>query len=309
MKNLYLTLAIGALAWALAACSSPSPTATAIPSGPEFNSFPGASEFVVGENRFPFVLASLEGQLLEGAQVDVTFSFLAGEELSARVTLPAHYREARTDVAHVHTGGEVHPHQEVRGLYVVDDATFDTAGFWLASFSVASPGGGSPGVGELAFAVKEQLRLPDVGSPVPRTENLTLRDVVTIEEIDTLEPPDDMHDLTVAQALDLSKPFVVTWSTPLFCVTRVCGPVLEEVVALEDRYRDRVNFIHIEPWDLNEARGEGRLVPVPELLEWNLETEPWVFVVGADGLVSARFEGLVTTEELDKALQEALGSS
>ena len=134
MKNPYLTLAIGALAWALAACSSPSPTATAIPSGPEFNSFPGASEFVVGENRFPFVLASLEGQLLEGAQVDVTFSFLLGEELSARVTLPAHYREARTDVAHVHTGGEVHPHQEVRGLYVVDDATFDTAGFWLASF-------------------------------------------------------------------------------------------------------------------------------------------------------------------------------
>ena len=69
----------------------------------------------------------------------------------------------------------------------------------------------------------------------------------------------------------------------------------------------RASDIHIEPWDLAIARSEGRLVPTKIALEWNLPTEPWVFVVDRSGHVSARFEALVTTEELEATLIPLIG--
>jgi len=92
----------------------------------------------------------------------------------------------------------------------------------------------------------------------------------------------------------------------MFCTSAICGPVLEAAVRLQDKFGERVNFIHIEPWDLKTARTEGRLVPIPEFTEWGLTTEPWVFIVNAQGLVHARFEGLVTDEELEQAVTAVL---
>ena len=86
----------------------------------------------------------------------------------------------------------------------------------------------------------------------------------------------------------------------------MCGPVTDIVASLHSRFQDKVNFIHIEPWDLQLARTEGRLVANDIALEWNLPTEPWVFVVNEDGNVAARFEGLVASEELADAITALL---
>jgi hypothetical protein len=37
--------------------------------------------------------------------------------------------------------------------------------------------------------------------------------------------------------------------------------------------------------------------------EWRLPSEPWVFVVGRDGRIKARFEGSVSIAELEGALR------
>jgi hypothetical protein len=37
--------------------------------------------------------------------------------------------------------------------------------------------------------------------------------------------------------------------------------------------------------------------------EWNLPSEPWVFVVGRDGRVAAKFEGAVSVPELTAAVE------
>ena len=63
---------------------------------------------------------------------------------------------------------------------------------------------------------------------------------------------------------------------------------------------------NIEPWDLKIARTEGRLVPIDIALNWNLPTEPWVFVIDEEGKVAARFEGLVYSEELESAITSVL---
>jgi glutathione peroxidase-family protein len=36
--------------------------------------------------------------------------------------------------------------------------------------------------------------------------------------------------------------------------------------------------------------------------EWGLETEPWTFLVGADGKIVERFEGSVSVNELEQAV-------
>ena len=56
-------------------------------------------------------------------------------------------------------------------------------------------------------------------------------------------------------------------------------------------------FIHVEIYkDNNPAQGENRWVG-----EWHLPSEPWVFVVGRDGRIKARFEGSVSVAELERA--------
>jgi hypothetical protein len=112
-----------------------------------------------------------------------------------------------------------------------------------------------------------------------------------------------MHDLTVAAALDAGRPMLVVFGTPAFCQTRFCGPVIDRIARpLLERYGSEAAFIHIEPFDLAEARDAGRLVVLPVMAEWGLTTEPWIFIVDRDGRVSAKFEGIMSLAEVEAAL-------
>jgi hypothetical protein len=44
----------------------------------------------------------------------------------------------------------------------------------------------------------------------------------------------------------------------------------------------------------------------PTVQEWRLQTEPWIFIVDGQGIIRAKFEGLVAPEELTTALQQVL---
>jgi hypothetical protein len=255
------------------------------------------------------VLLSVDGAPLEEAQVQVRFFSLLKQPSEFRLEAPAKFHEVRGVTPHRHEAGAIHSHEEVRGVYVVDGVSFDQPGNWGAQFAVTTATGEQPQVQGLAFAVSLEPSGPGLGETVPASNNLTLADVESIEEIETRVPPDDMHELSVAEALEVGRPFVVVIATPMFCVSRTCGPVTDVVAELHGRYRDQANFIHIEPWDLTVARGEGRLELTEVIKEWNLPSEPWVFVVGGDGRVAARFEGLFSTEELEQAILTTITTS
>jgi hypothetical protein len=192
-------------------------------------------------------------------------------------------------------------------VYVADGVTFDEAGVWQAVMEISGLEGAAVRTASLAFQVLEQSATLGVGDPVPPSLNPTLRDVQDLTEITTHFPPvPALYQLTVAGALEQKKPFVVAFATPAFCVSRMCGPVTDVVAQLSRQYGSRANFLHIEPWRLDEVRNEGRLVPTEVMLEWRLPSEPWVFVVDGGGRVAARFEGLVSAEELQRALEAVL---
>jgi hypothetical protein len=63
-----------------------------------------------------------------------------------------------------------------------------------------------------------------------------------------------------------------------------------------------IRFIHIEIFEDNDPnRGYNQWAK-----EWNLPTEPWTFVVDASGVIQARFEGLVTVQELEQTVRDML---
>jgi len=95
----------------------------------------------------------------------------------------------------------------------------------------------------------------------------------------------------------------VTFATPKFCASRTCGPVVDVVEEVARRLDgENVRFIHVEVYEDNDpAKGFN-----PWLQEWKLPTEPWTFLVGADGRIAARFEGTVSVNELEAAVREKL---
>ena len=309
-----LCMALSALLAPAAACGLLEPTeAKAAPVSidrSQVNGILAASEMLVGENRFPFALANSEGTLIEGARVHARFYRLLGEgRAELRTQADANFLEVTGFTPHQHADGQTHMHEEVRGLYVVQDVNLSEPGYWQARFDVRVPGDTEPRSASVAFEVKEASATLRVGDPIPPSRSPTARDVMDLAEITTHHPPvPGFYEHTVAEALELNRPLVVVFSTPAFCLSRMCGPVTDVAAQLYEEYESRVSFIHIEPWDLELARTEGRLALNDVSKEWRLPSEPWVFVVDAHGRVAARFEGLFSRDELARAINAVVPS-
>jgi hypothetical protein len=76
---------------------------------------------------------------------------------------------------------------------------------------------------------------------------------------------------------------------------------MDIVRTLLPTYGARVVFTHQEIW--RDATAQ-KFFPV--VVEWNLQTEPWIFVVDGKGIIRAKFEGLTTAHEIEVALQQIL---
>ena len=195
------------------------------------------------------------------------------------------------------------------GVYVVDGVELDKAGRWGLLVEVETESG-ALFVGQLGFDVKLTSSSPAIGSLAPRSLNKTGDGAADLEEITTSPEPDaDLYRMTVADAIAAGKPSVVTFAPPAFCSTATCGPQVDVVSALKDRYGGEASFIHVEVYDnpveMREDFSKGRISPVLE--EWGLISEPYTFILDGEGVIKSKFEGFVTEEELEVALKEVLG--
>jgi hypothetical protein len=190
--------------------------------------------------------------------------------------------------------------EDAIGLYRAE-LDFDRAGTWAIT---VMPERGDP-LPPAPFTVLEETHAPNVGEAAPEAPTPTLRDHA-IEDLTTDRRPDArFYQMTLGEALDSGRPTVLVFSTPAYCLTATCGPLLDTVKELAPGYPG-VNFIHIEVYTgLNEpgfAPDPAHLAPAAGPTYWNLPSEPWVFVIDETGTVTARFEGAVTSGELASAL-------
>jgi hypothetical protein len=245
--------------------------------------------------------------LVEEAEVVVRVYEVQDEQarLQAELTAPYFRLEVveQGNRLHIHPDGARHLHPEpsdVRGIYVTH-VTFERAGIWGLEV-LAKPRGGAVAVARFAVDVRQTPQTPAIGEPAPRSRNLIVTDVSDVRQIDTSDPPDPrLHRVRIADAIAQGKPQVIVFATPKFCTSRLCGPVLDVVRTLLPAYGDRVVFTHQEIWQHASAQ---QLSAVTE--EWNLPSEPWIFLVDGEGIVRAKFEGLTTARELEAALKQLL---
>lgn len=209
---------------------------------------------------------------------------------------------------------EARPSEGV-GVYAADKVRFDEDGFW--SVRMRATIGRQPIQASAGFEVVAESQLPFPGQPAPRTDNPTTAAPQGVEPVaidsraeDGTAPPDaDLHATSVAAALAQNKPTVVVVSTPVYCVSQFCGPITDSVAKLVPTYGDKVAFVHLEVWKDFEKK-----VVNPAAQEWispkndvGDAKEPWVFLVGGDGIVAQRFDNVVGDAALEQAVKELAG--
>jgi len=78
--------------------------------------------------------------------------------------------------------------------------------------------------------------------------------------------------------------------------------VTDVALQLKAKYGDRMEFIHQEVYVDNDPAAGLR----DPLQQFRLRTEPWLFVVGEDGKVTARLEGSFGLTAFEEAVKTAL---
>lgn len=249
-----------------------------------------ATQLAVGTFRFPIGVSDRRTPISDAA-VHVRVFSAAGGSTTLRGEADAPYHGDGL-------GG--------RGLYVAW-FRFDVPGLWQAQIDMRLPDG-TAGTAVQQFGVRNVTQVPMVGQPAPRSRTLTAADVPDVSDIDSGQPPDDMHALSIAGAVAQHRPTLVLFVTPAFCTSATCGPQVQAVQALEPTYRDRLTFIHVEVYtDFRPDPAQKRLTPTMD--EWHLQTEPWVFLINRAGDIAAVFEGAAATDELKQAVDQLLAAA
>jgi hypothetical protein len=155
---------------------------------------------------------------------------------------------------------------------------------------------------QLQVNTKKADEIPDVGERAPDVPTDTIESVKGDEDLlDTRVPPSDMHAESFDQVVG-KKPVALLFATPQLCQSRVCGPVTDVALQLKAKYGDRMEFIHQEVYVDNDPQAGLR----ESLRSFQLRTEPWLFVIDADGMITARLEGSFGLKAFEDAVKTAL---
>jgi hypothetical protein len=253
----------------------------------------GTGDLAVGRNRVGFVLTSRDGFVTEpAATVSSRYYDISGSEGDPGESVEAAY--------HPWPYGN-------RGLYAVW-MEFDQAGSWGVDIAVAGPDG-QVRTAQLFFEVAASLSAPAVGTPAIKSVTRTVKDVETLAQLTTGSMHDEeLYQATIAEAVSSGRPTVIVFASPAFCTNAVCGPQVEVLRQLKEKYRGVANFIHVDFYDNpDEIQGDlSRSRLSPSVLEWGLPSIEWSFVVDARGVVSARFEAFATFKEVEEELRRVL---
>ena len=300
-----------AMMWLATACGSDAreefPRVVSLGEGEVFPAILNDS-LVVGENRLVLSSTGVDDQLVRDAAVSLRFYDLNDGDV--RETASANARFVPIELSYIdEQAPEPEPTDAGPGGVYIANVSFDRAGDWGLKAAVTA-NGEQLEEAPFRFNVLEDSSEPSVGEAAPRSVQATVATVASVEEIDSSYPPrPEMHDITIADALDTGRPLVIAFVTPAYCRSRTCAPVMDTVIEpLYGRYGDVAEFIHVEPFELRDLRAGFVQNPVPATREWGLQSEPWVFVVAADGRIAGKFQGPTAIDEVEMVLQAALES-
>jgi hypothetical protein len=255
------------------------------------------SVFTVGDNRLAFGVIDDQGQFVYG-RTAVYVAQSPGDPAKGPFVAPADVLVTQGRYRSQQAATEADPFAAVYAAQV----PFDRKGAWSVLTVTLVDGGLVAAPAQVQVSTRKADEIPDVGEQPPAVETDTLASASgDVEAIDTRVPPSDMHADSFSEVVG-KKPVALLFATPQLCQSRVCGPVTDVALQLKAEYGDRMEFIHQEVYVDNDAN-KGLREP---LNAFKLRTEPWLFVVGADGRVTARLEGSFGLSAFEDAVKTGL---
>lgn len=305
---------IGVLALILAACASaPAATPAAQPqSGGDVTPVFAFSEAVVGPNRLAI------GLLRNGSPIN---------DPAAKVHIKIFDLSTSTPTALADAAATYYGQGLPAGIWVAN-VTFAQPGNVGVEVETQLPGQAQPSTRRFSLTVQLESAAPRVGQNAIVVETLTAKDVPDLKQLTSGPDPDPaLYQISLVKALRSGKPTALLFATPNFCRTATCGPSVTVLSQLQKKFGDRMNFIHSEVYrypfgdsaklqaeTMSKAQAAGR-DPTPDELRaglsdamaaWKLDSEPWLFLIDAKGVIAARYEGGITSEELTPAIEQLL---
>ena len=266
--------ACGATACAAGSCAASPPSGT-------LNVQPQNSTLLVGVNRISIAILNGQSTPVIAANVSVDIVGPSGTSVGTRPL---------EDIAPVYGGVPVY----------VGIADFPSAGQYDYVVK-GTNSAGAPINGNAFVTVMTTGPELAVGMTVPAVSQKVVTDPgVTLTMVDSGVPPDTWHDVTVAQALAEHKPMVLYFGEPGYCPSKTCGPTIAILKQLCTQYCTQFSFQHIED---DVPPGPAFVQPTaypnnPAFLAFGLRSDPWVYFVNSAGVVTDRFEGPITLDEL-----------
>jgi hypothetical protein len=262
---------------------------------------PTVSRFVTGKNRLGFGLFTTARAQIADARAAVYIAPAGGGV--AEGPFVAHYQSLAVKSPFLSKTSLKDP-DAAKTLYVAEvpfkkRGRYEVLGMARLDDRLVAATSAMP---ELIALPEKDDTVPAPGDAAPAIHTPTKLDVAgDLARIDTRDPPSDMHEVDFADVLG-KKPIVLIFATPLLCQSRVCGPVVDIALQVQDKYRDQADFIHMEIYNGNEVAKGYR----PQVGAFRLPSEPWVFTIDRHGKVAARIEGAFSADELEQAVKKAL---
>lgn len=285
---------------------------------------PAAAVFNKGENRYPFGVFERDRTQVPDAEVALYFAKVPGKGSGTTgADAPAGTTSAKDAEKRALD-------QPATGPFPAAIETLQTQPAFRAQTTTSDPDAASvvyktnvnfPSDGEwrIAAMVRQDgkvtttllpsaevgrfTKVPKVGQKAPLIHTPTPADVGgDLSKITTRIPPDTQNKVDYADVLG-KEPIVLLFATPQFCVSRVCGPVVDVAEQLKQLYGDKVAFIHMEIYKDNDPNKPVR----PQVQAFHLPTEPWLFAIGRNGKIEDEIDGAFGVEELTRVVKGLTG--
>jgi hypothetical protein len=259
---------------------------------------PTAAVYERGENRFGFGVFTVSREQVGDAEVAIYAAPSGGGK--AIGPFPARIESLAVEPQFESQTTDLDP-DSAKVVYVAT-IDFEREGNWDLA-AMFREGSGYTATFSPTIKVGGAEDIPTVGERAPRIHTPTVSDVGgDVAQIDTRSPHDDMHKVDFADVVG-KEPVVILFATPALCESRVCGPVVDVTEQVEHEAGEGVNFIHMEVFNNNNASDGYR----PQLLEFGLQTEPWLFAIDREGIVRDRLQGAFSASELESAVRQVGG--
>jgi hypothetical protein len=211
------------------------------------------------------------------------------------------------------TAAAVQPVGEARPFFVAP-MDIPSAGAWKLHVTAGDASG------DVTIQAQDPGRTAAIGAPAPDVDTPTLDDVGGVVRAVTTQPNPDLRlsQTSTQDAREAGKPYVIVIDSARFKVSPECGRALTMVRYLLDRWGDDVAFVHLEPFEYQVITEEpvlsGPLTDPPMNryslayglgdATWPGTRMPWVFVVDGNGIVRAKYTGIVGSADIDVILTQ-----